>query len=1213
MKTPEVTGMRPRYLELKGLQSFKEVQRIDFDALGETGLFGIFGPTGSGKSTVLDAITLALYGNVQRAGKGYRGTQGIINTDMDEVQVSFTFDLLKEGTRRTYRVDRVYRRRKGSDVSTENRLARLYEMVKGGDIVIADKLGDVNSKVQDLIGLNSEDFTRSVVLPQNKFQEFLMLDGADRRKMLERIFYLEEYGQRLSEKLTARLNGVEKQRENVEGAISSLGDASKEALETAEGRLKEAAAFKDKAERELQLTEKELGDAREVWELQAELQAIAREEETLLSRGPEVEERRRLHRMAVKAGEMEGTIGKYNELKASLTDTLAQLEDINNSLSLLEEDRRRITELYTLKKQEAEKEIPVLYEQKSRLKDALALENEIGDIDKQLRDLRRQYVDLERQAKEKERQIKTAKDQLARTEEILLEIKSQNEALKMAPEYRREMGMGVRLEEELERLEEELRRQVKKHEKAKADIAGLEREMEKTAAARQQAKERLEAEKARLEDLEGSRPYRREDLQKDIDQLHRLQLGFQALKATAEEAGILEQKLGVLDLRAKEKQEELAEGRAQREALRRDVDSIKRELESLRIVHARTAAFILAKNLKENEACPVCGSTHHPAPAAQPEGEEAQDIEIQLEECQERLETVQQRYRDAEGGCLVLEEQLKGILSQRQQVSEELDRAGNKYRSLIAGLPAAMQSLDIKGLDQELAVLVAQNDGRLKAIEEWENACARARDSVLALSQDYSDVMAKHNSKAAELEANRQGLDGIAQALHKLSTALEEKRKEHAAFLQRFEIQSARSEMELIEDKDRRTQSLQQEQEKLQHKAKQLGDILEKLTAEKHLVDSRLSVIEAEGRVLKERRDKESNRLAVLTGGKDVKTALQAVEHRLKELERQEKDLQDSVKALDKKHNEVCQHKSSLENQQRIFKQSLDAEELRLGQSLRERGFESIEQAVGFLLPAEGLQALADEIQGYDEQLKEVKAQRKVCQRKLKGRSLSAEDWRRINEGYSARKQQREESISLYQEARVNYSRIKDNHARWRDLSKRYRELERKRDMLTQIQRLLRGNSFVEYISEERLRYIAQEASQTLAMLTKYRYSLELDTGQGFVVRDNANGGVCRAVSTLSGGETFLTSLSLALALSKQIQLKGQSPLEFFFLDEGFGTLDSGLLDIVVDALERLSCKERIIGVISHVPELKNRIARRLIVEPPSMGGKGSRVFMERA
>ena len=1205
-----VTGMRPRYLEVKGLQSFKEVQRIDFDALGETGLFGIFGPTGSGKSTVLDAITLALYGSVQRAG---RGTQGIINIDMDEVQVSFTFDLQKGAARRTYRVDRVYRRKKGSDVSVENRLARLYEIDGGGDVVIADRLGDVNSKIQDLIGLNSEDFTRSVVLPQNKFQEFLMLDGAERRKMLERIFYLEEYGQRLTEKLATRLNDVEKQLENVEGAISSLGDASEVALETAERRLKEAAAVMDKADRELQIAEKELGGAREVWELQAELQAIAQEEQALLSRGPEVEEKRRLHRMAIKAGELEGAIGKYNELKASLTDTLAQLEDINNKLSLLEEDRCRITELYTLKKQEAEKEIPVLYEQKSRLKDALALENEIGDIDKRLKDLRQQYGELEKLSKEKGLQIETSKEQLARTEKTLVEIKSQSEALKVVPEYRREIGVGVRLEEELERLEEELRLQVEKHEKAKADIADLERELEKTAAARRQAEERLEAEKARLVELEASRPYRREDLKRDIDELHRLQLGFQALEAVVEEEGIFEQKLADLDLRAKEKQKELAEGIAQRETLQRDVDSIRRELESLRLVYERKAAYVLAKDLKKNEPCPVCGSTHHPAPAVQPEGEVAQDIESQLEECQKRLETAQQRFRDAEGGCLVLEEQLKGTLSQQQQVSEELDRARKKHRVLISGLPEAMQLLDIQDLKQELTVLAVQNDSRLKAIEEWENACAKARDTVTAMSQDYSDVTVRHNSKKAELEVNRQGLDGMTQALHKLSTALEEKRKEHAAFLQRLGIQSARGEMGIIEDKDRQAQSLQGEQEKMQQKAKELRDILDSLTAEKHHVESRLSVVEAEGRGLKERRDKESSRLAQLTGGVDVKTALQAVDQRIKELERQEKELQDSVKALEKKYNEACQHKSSLENQQRIYKQSLDAEEQRLEQSLRERGFESIGQAVGFLLPAENLQALADEIQGHDEQLKEVKAQKNVCQKKLKGRSLSEEDWRRINEEYSTRKQQREESISLYQEARVNYSRIKDNHARWRDLSNRYRELERKRDMLTQIQRLLRGNAFVEYISEERLRYIAREASQTLAMLTKYRYSLELDTGQGFVIRDNANGGVCRAVSTLSGGETFLTSLSLALALSKQIQLKGQSPLEFFFLDEGFGTLDSGLLDIVVDALERLSSKERIIGVISHVPELKNRISRRLIVEPPSVGGKGSRVFMERA
>jgi len=102
-------------------------------------------------------------------------------------------------------------------------------------------------------------------------------------------------------------------------------------------------------------------------------------------------------------------------------------------------------------------------------------------------------------------------------------------------------------------------------------------------------------------------------------------------------------------------------------------------------------------------------------------------------------------------------------------------------------------------------------------------------------------------------------------------------------------------------------------------------------------------------------------------------------------------------------------------------------------------------------------------------------------------------------------------------------------------------------------------------------------------------------------------------VTSLSGGETFITSLALALALSKQIQLKGQSPLEFFFLDEGFGTLDRNLLDTVIDSLERLSTKERVIGVISHVPELKNRIARRLIVEPPTADGMGSKIYIEKA
>ena len=154
------------------------------------------------------------------------------------------------------------------------------------------------------------------------------------------------------------------------------------------------------------------------------------------------------------------------------------------------------------------------------------------------------------------------------------------------------------------------------------------------------------------------------------------------------------------------------------------------------------------------------------------------------------------------------------------------------------------------------------------------------------------------------------------------------------------------------------------------------------------------------------------------------------------------------------------------------------------------------------------------------------------------------------------------------------------------------------------------GNKFVEYVATNQLKYIALEASKRLGSITRGRYALEIDENLNFIMRDNMNGGQRRSVDSLSGGETFLTSLSLALALSSQIQLKGSSPLEFFFLDEGFGSLDTELLEVVMGSLENLHNDQLSIGIISHVEELKNRVPVKLLVSPCDVG-KGSRVKIE--
>ena len=139
---------------------------------------------------------------------------------------------------------------------------------------------------------------------------------------------------------------------------------------------------------------------------------------------------------------------------------------------------------------------------------------------------------------------------------------------------------------------------------------------------------------------------------------------------------------------------------------------------------------------------------------------------------------------------------------------------------------------------------------------------------------------------------------------------------------------------------------------------------------------------------------------------------------------------------------------------------------------------------------------------------------------------------------------------------------------------------------------------------------LAADASARLQHLTSDRYRLTTDEGGDFAVIDQLNGDERRSVKTLSGGETFLASLALALALSERLpELAGSGgavSLESLFLDEGFGSLDAAALDIAIEGLERLAGGRRMIGVISHVPEIAERLPDRVqVLKSP----EGSRIL----
>ena len=183
---------------------------------------------------------------------------------------------------------------------------------------------------------------------------------------------------------------------------------------------------------------------------------------------------------------------------------------------------------------------------------------------------------------------------------------------------------------------------------------------------------------------------------------------------------------------------------------------------------------------------------------------------------------------------------------------------------------------------------------------------------------------------------------------------------------------------------------------------------------------------------------------------------------------------------------------------------------------------------------------------------------------------------------------------------RAEVEQIERKIARAAELQQKKQALEAGGALAQTLAQHLRADQFLAYVQEEALRLLAEDGSRHLHMLSQGRYSLVCEE-QEFAVLDHWNADSRRSVKTLSGGETFLASLALALALAEslaRLSAEGRAgeALESLFLDEGFGALDAETLDVVVQAIEALQGGQRMVGIVTHIPELAERMPARLEV-----------------
>ncbi len=996
--------MKPLFLSIEGLQSFQEKQEIDFEKIGRDGLFGIFGPTGSGKSTIIDGMTLALYGNIIRfknnsssESKDFFDIEAI-NKNSQEAKVNFKFKVGEN----IYRVERSYKIGKKSGKLTKT--AVLFKNENGEEIKIAENYKEIYKEVKEnILGLTLEDFTRSVVLPQGNFSQFLKLTGTEKRDMLERIFNLEKYGDILSKKANAHKYTFESQLKNLDIELSAIGFNEEELNKQLE---------------EFNLLEKETENLKkEEKELKAEIQ--------------EMEEIRVI----------EENIFKFQKQKDKL-----------------DKNSEYIAELET-KKNMAEKFIPVIEKihKKNDYEDRINILNDEIKTDKEK---------LEQAVKQLEAKKEVYRS-LEEKENLLEKEKQENyvpqdEFLKASEDYKSSIEKE-NLTEKKEILTKEIKNLEIQKEKLSDDIKNFTDILDS-----------LEKEKSEI---------------KDVSQDEILNL----------EKEILQKKSLCENLEKREK--ELEKTVSDKENLEKNIKVSEEKLSKLEkeeniCLADRKNYFIheIEKELHDGDICPVCHSIYHKYSESKKESSFNEESFEKLQNDIRNIKSSVQIEKDKLAEQNKKMEEIKNEIEILPNIKEEIENLENQKENLNKKLK---EIADKKNLLEE----------NIKEKNDTLN------NNKILFAKAESDLNSKINS-LDEIEKKLKEIPELLLSTNELKENLENIKKKNEIFKNiDLQLNELRKEKKEIWDTKITVWT-----DKIKNFETQL---IQKEENHKNIKTEYLALSEEINKVLLE------NKISDLKYINEIEKSIDKISHMKEEIEKHKNDTV------------------------YVLKMILD----------------------------------------YKDQ--------------LKNRNFSKEKFENLAERDKIVNMCLEKNIRLLGEISKSIEIFNINKKRAEEILKEKEKIEKKLNPAKEMTELLKGRKFLDFLSAGKLQSITRIASETLQRITNGRYRINVDEKSDFSIMDNFNSAV-RKPQSLSGGETFMVSLCLALALANQIQLKGKSKLEFFFLDEGFGTLDSELLEIVFSVLENLKAEGMTVGIITHVEEIKNRVARKLMVYPAQVGISGT-------
>ncbi|MEM7657979.1 MAG: SMC family ATPase, partial [Bacteroidota bacterium] len=324
---------------------------------------------------------------------------------------------------------------------------------------------------------------------------------------------------------------------------------------------------------------------------------------------------------------------------------------------------------------------------------------------------------------------------------------------------------------------------------------------------------------------------------------------------------------------------------------------------------------------------------------------------------------------------------------------------------------------------------------------------------------------------------------------------------------------------------------------------------------------------------------------------RSIETLYQQGEAQIRKLRSTLDALQGEIKSLGEREKEL--HKRLATQNQAL--------DIRLIESPFD-SLKEIEQVLGQVLD---LEREKQQTREFHQHLHTTEVSIKTLQAKTEGKRFDEAGFSELKTLITNLEQQAAELMVEHGSLQREIERLQADLKHKQELANTRKQLQDRIDNLGVLRKMFHRSGFVNFVSTIYLENLCRAANERFQRLTRGSLSLETTASNSFQVRDFLNDGQLRSVKTLSGGQTFQASLSLALALADQVQQQAKNPQNFFFLDEGFGSQDKDSLQVIFQTLKSLRKENRIVGVISHVEELQQEIDAHLrISNDPQTGSQ---------